>query len=154
MIKSETFEFVPMKPTPKGVSTNIYYAVFLEGIEVGYVLLENYDFKLGRAEIAYKVHKPFRNKGIATKMLKEFINIVPQYFNLSFFDAKVRSENYSSCKVLEKIGFKERSSSNLLDDKRYYFLDTEEELMEKSSEAFVEVIDKTIEKLKAEEKWL
>ena len=153
MIKGKVFDFVPMKPTPKGVSTNIYYAVFLEGVEVGYILLENYDFKLGRAEIAYKVLKPFRNKGIATKMLKEFVDIVPQYFNLSFFDAKVRSENYSSCKVLEKAGFKERASSNLLDEKRYYFLDTEEELMEKNSEEFVETIDKAIEKLKAEEKW-
>ena len=153
MIKGKVFDFVPMKPTPKGVSTNIYYAVFLEGVEVGYILLENYDFKLGRAEVAYKVHKPFRNKGIATEMLKEFIDIIPQYFCLFFFDAKVKSDNYPSCKVLEKAGFKEKYSGNPLEERKYYFRDTEEELMEESSKAFVETIEKTIEKLKSEKRW-
>ena len=118
-----------------------------------YILLENYDFKLGRAEVAYKVHKPFRNKGIATEMLKEFIDIIPQYFCLFFFDAKVKSDNYPSCKVLEKAGFKEKYSGNPLEERKYYFRDTEEELMEESSKAFVETIEKTIEKLKSEKRW-
>ena len=144
MIKGKNFDFIPMKPTQKGVGTNIYYSVYLEGIEVGYILLENYDFKLARAEVAYLVYKPFRSKGIATHMLKEFVEEVPNYFNVSYFDAKVRSDNIASCMVLEKAGFKEKSSTNLIEDRRYFFYDMEEERLTEESKMFVEKIDNII----------
>ena len=144
MIKGKNFEFYPMKPTQKGVGTNIYYNVHLEGISVGYILLENYDFKLERAEVAYLVYKPFRSKGIATHMLKEFIEEVPNYFNVSYFDAKVRSDNIASCMVLEKAGFKEKSSSSLVEDRRYFFYDTEEEKLEEQNAILIEKINNII----------
>ena len=158
MIKGKIFDFEPMKPTPKGIPTNIYYEVVLKGIKVGYILLENYDFKLGRAEIAYKVYKPFRRKGIATQMVKEFIDIIPGYFPLTFFDAKVKSENEASCRVLKKAGFDEKpSSGGLLEDRfenrRYFFRDIEEEIMENDAEEKIEELNIIIADLKNQNLW-
>ena len=158
MIKGGIFDFVPMKPTTKGISTNIYYSVFLRDIEVGYILLENYDFKTEKAEIAYKVYKPFRRKGIATQMVKEFINVIPEYFNLSFFDAKVNVDNDASCKVLEKAGFNEKTIEvnpfeERISGKRYFFRNIKEETIEANAESRIEELNLIISDLKRENLW-
>lgn len=94
------FEFKPLKTPQKGVETNIYYSAFINGVEVGYVLLQNYNFKVGNAELAYKIYEPFRNHHIATDMVKEFMDFAKEHFYITYFDAYVRDTNHASKKVL------------------------------------------------------
>lgn len=57
------------------------------------------------AEVAYWIGKPFWHKGIMTDVLKQFCNIMFEYYDIARIYARPFSYNLGSQRLLEKAGF-------------------------------------------------
>lgn len=87
-----------------------------------------YKHSLKKDEIGYWLARPFRNKGIMTKVVNKLCEIGFNKFGLIRIEATVFAHNDASCKVLEKTGFKMggihsktvKKGNKLLDVKLYY----------------------------------
>lgn len=59
------------------------------------------------AEIGYQVNPKFRKQGIGTKAVFSLVTNVFEATNLRKLTATISDENIPSCKIVEKIGFKQ-----------------------------------------------
>lgn len=146
------FEFQPLKTLQKGVDTNIYYAALVNGVEVGYILIQNYNFKVGNVELAYKIYEPFRGHHIGTNMVKEFMDFAKKVFYITYFDAVVRDSNYASQHILQNNGFEMKKNltpksimGEVVPEKLYFFYDVEQKRKENPSQEDVNKVLKEIE---------
>ncbi len=57
------------------------------------------------AEIGYQASPEHRGKGIGTKVVNEFVNMVFTMTDLRKILATIADENIPSCKIVEKVGF-------------------------------------------------
>jgi len=77
-----------------------------EGALVGGIGLINRDPKSTHCnEIGYWIAKPFRNQGIMTKVLANFVTYCHRTFGIIRIEANVFSFNEPSAKALENVGF-------------------------------------------------
>lgn len=72
---------------------------------VGTLGLHNYSRRDRRAEIGYDLYKDYWGKGIMIEAVRILINYGFQQLNLNRIEATTDSENASSIKLLERIGF-------------------------------------------------
>lgn len=71
----------------------------------GIGLLYNYGLKSHKSEMGYWIGKSFRNKGIMTKVIRQFADYIFNNRKLIRLEANVFIDNSASVKVLEKAGF-------------------------------------------------
>ena len=86
---------------------NYTFAIYnkLNGTFMGLFGLKLGNKKYKRAEVWYKIHSAYWNKGIATEVLTRMINYGFDELNLHRIQAGVALGNIGSIKVLEKVGF-------------------------------------------------
>ena len=93
------------------------FTILVDSKFVGTISLEKIDKIKKEASIGYWVAKSFRGKGIATKAVKQVVNLGFNKLKLKRIYAKVGKYNVQSIGVLEKAGFeKEKISKN-----EYYY---------------------------------
>lgn len=63
--------------------------------------------------ISYLIDKKFRNKGLGYIMLKKFLTFFYKKKKIKNFYAKVKSNNISSIKIFEKLGFRKYYTNNV-----------------------------------------
>ena len=79
----------------------------IEDAIVGNVSLKNISHSMGYAEIAYGVAESHHNRGIATAAIRMLVNKVFAETALRKLIAYVHDQNQASCRVLEKLGFRQ-----------------------------------------------
>ena len=86
--------------------TNYTFAIILKETDefMGLFGLRLGDKKYSRAEVWYKLHLNFWNKGYATESLKAVLNFGFNTLNLHRIEAGCAVENVGSAKVMEKVG--------------------------------------------------
>lgn len=72
---------------------------------VGHITLQNINKTMLTAEIGYGVSRKFRGKGIATQTIRQTALAVFDQTPLRKIIAFVHEKNFSSIKVLERVGF-------------------------------------------------
>ena len=87
---------------------NILLCYEEDNLVVGYVFLKHVicDDVKGYLIDGLFVEKEYRNRGIATKLLKESLNIVKDK-DICFFDVGAMAENKTSLNLYKSLGFKE-----------------------------------------------
>jgi len=78
-----------------------------DGEVVGSVSLKNISHMMSYGEIGYGIAEAYQNKGIATAALRMFIQMAFTASSLRKLLAYVHDKNLASCRVLEKLGFKQ-----------------------------------------------
>jgi [ribosomal protein S5]-alanine N-acetyltransferase len=81
--------------------------VALDGMIVGNVALKNISHSMGYAEIGYGVAEAYHRKGIATTAVRLLVEKVFAETALRKLIAYVHDQNRPSCRVLEKLGFRQ-----------------------------------------------
>lgn len=81
--------------------------VGLENEVVGSVSLKNISHSMGYAEIGYGIAESHHRRGIATAAVRLLVDKVFAETTLRRLIAFVHDQNQASCRVLEKLGFKE-----------------------------------------------
>lgn len=84
-----------------------------DGTPIGLADLQNFDPKNRKAEIGLTVLPQYRNKGLATKALKELLDYALHTVHLHQVYAIAPADNISSQAMMLKCGFKQQS---LLED--------------------------------------
>ncbi len=72
---------------------------------------------LGEVELAYQIRKDYRNKGVATLVVREIINYTFDTLKKSKIIARVDEENIPSVKLLKKLGFSKQKGLYVLKNK-------------------------------------
>jgi [ribosomal protein S5]-alanine N-acetyltransferase len=93
----------------KGINAkNKKFAITLNQKVVGFINLElnNRPTYKHSTNIGYGIHKDFRGRGLATKVLKKITEYGFNKLKLKRISAKCRTFNKASVKVLEKAGYK------------------------------------------------
>lgn len=143
------FRFEPKQTLQKGIDTNIYFSAYVKDVEVGYILIQNYNFKVGNVELAYQIYKPFRGHHLATNMVKEFMEFALKIFYIKYFDAYVRESNFESQKVLLNNNFSQKKPQKKLlentDERIYFSYDIVQSKKENPSPEDIEKVLKEIE---------
>jgi ribosomal-protein-alanine N-acetyltransferase len=78
-----------------------------DGGVVGNVSLKNISHMMSYGEIGYAIAEAYQGKGIATAALRMFIEKTYSESSLRKLLAYVHDKNLASCRVLEKLGFKQ-----------------------------------------------
>ena len=79
---------------------SIYYSVYENEKEIGYIGLQELDFsRMVCNNICYKTFEPYRNQGKKKEYFKQFLNNCP--FDFDVIRAKVMPDNIASQKILE-----------------------------------------------------
>lgn len=83
------------------------YAVQLKHSEtvIGSVGCSYYE-DLGKVGITYFIDSNYRNQGYASEAVKAYLQYFFQHYDIHEIIATVRESNISSCKVIEKSGFR------------------------------------------------
>lgn len=81
--------------------------VKLDDLVVGDVSLANISHMMKFAEIGYKVAESHQGRGLATAAVKLLVEMVFRETNLRKLMAYVHDRNVASCRVLEKVGFRQ-----------------------------------------------
>lgn len=105
--KQEALEIILQNKRMNDEGLGIRYSAYLKDTDafVGIITLKRYDERNRRAEIDYIVAKEHQKKGLASEMLKLFLDDVFKKWRLERISAFVFLENESSCKLLEKFNF-------------------------------------------------
>lgn len=82
------------------------WMVRADGELVANVSLKGADLSMGLAEIGYSVGEKYQGRGIATAAVSELVEQIFSQTPLRKLLAYVHVDNLSSCRVLEKLGFK------------------------------------------------
>jgi ribosomal-protein-alanine N-acetyltransferase len=85
---------------------NYKKAIIVDGKFIGTISLYNPNKNKKIFEIGYFIARPYWNKGIATKAVKEMCNFGFKKLKLKRIWADTQSNNPASARVLEKAGFK------------------------------------------------
>lgn len=111
------FKFQHMKsPAWCADSMNsIYFKVFYEDNEIGYIGCQENDLGRGLCNnFCYKTFEPYREQGLTKEYVKEFIE--NKVLDFDCIRARVPRDNIASQKVLEFAGFENRGKR---EDNRY-----------------------------------
>ncbi|MGX9135000.1 GNAT family N-acetyltransferase [Rummeliibacillus sp. JY-2-4R] len=105
--KQEALEIILQNISMKDEGLGVRYSAYLKDTDVfvGIITLKRYDARNRRVEIDYIVAKEHQRKGLASEMLKLFLEDVFKKWRLERISAFVFLENEPSCKLLEKFNF-------------------------------------------------
>lgn len=106
--KKEVLEIINQNINMKKEKTGIRYVAYLKDTDIliGFVTLKKYNSKHCRGEIDYIVLPEHQGKGFATEVLTLFLNEIFTTWKLERVSAYVFLENIASCKLLEKLNFR------------------------------------------------
>ena len=76
------------------------------GENAGAVMLSRINYRVGRAEIGYRICPQYRNRGLATEGVRLMLEHAFDTLNLNLVYAQVKEPNVASQRVLLKNGFK------------------------------------------------
>lgn len=83
------------------------FVIEIDGLAVGKINLKLTDpFNKTKAKIGYWIGKKYRGKGITTKVVKITVSYWMKKYKLVRVEARARTYNRASARVLEKAGFK------------------------------------------------
>ncbi|CAL7959190.1 (ribosomal protein S5)-alanine N-acetyltransferase [Alphaproteobacteria bacterium] len=74
---------------------------------IGTIGFNSWNFHNRRAEISYDLMSPYFRRGIMTKVLSNVITFGLQKMMLNRIEARTMLDNIASCKILEKMNFKQ-----------------------------------------------
>jgi RimJ/RimL family protein N-acetyltransferase len=117
MLIVNKFSFKPKKTHSYACSNTIYYSVFYKKTEIGYILIQNYDFCKGFGDIGYKTFEPYRKLGLTKKYVKCFAENINDLFYIERITGYTSITNKASQRVLEYSGFRQIDEK---DGKFYY----------------------------------
>lgn len=85
--------------------TNFCWLVEHDDSAVGYVALNNSNWRMGYGEIGYGISESQHGKGLGTKAVSLLIDKIFRESHLERLIAYVSTENVASWKLLERLGF-------------------------------------------------
>ena len=101
----ETISYLMSKYENSESDGPLVYPVLLpNGTNIGYV--QAVPTENAAWEIGYHIAKQYTGKGYATEAVTAFLPEIMKKLNLKTIDGICDAENFASCKVLEKCGFK------------------------------------------------
>jgi ribosomal-protein-alanine N-acetyltransferase len=118
MAHASEFKSTLIEKSQKGTH---YYQVIVneESIQIGAIMLFNFDDEANKAEIGYVLDEKFWGKGYGSECIELFLKD-PKVISFHKVYAHVVSKNVASGRVLEKCGFNEEG--RLID---HYFIENE-----------------------------
>lgn len=99
------------------------FVIEIDGEAVGKIYINLVDpYNKTKAKIGYWIGKKYRGKGIVTKVVKIAVTYWVRKYKLRRVEARARTYNKSSARVLEKAGFKLEGilRKNVLKDGKLY----------------------------------
>ena len=105
--KGETREFIAWLKRKSGERNYTWVIEHKQfGVVIGTISIVEVDYSGKIVTVGYTLSKKFQHQGLATEALKELVRYVLRDLNAERVQAKVMPENLSSCKLLERVGFK------------------------------------------------
>lgn len=115
MLDEKGIKFLPRKTHCYSADdNNIYFTVMYKEAEIGYIALQKCDFKVGIADVAYKIYQQYRKKGLGTLTVKCFLKFCIAHFYIERFTAFTKKTNEGSNKILKANGFESKDGKDIL----------------------------------------
>lgn len=89
--------------TRKFAETNLYYAVLIHDVMIGYICFHEDN---GIYDLGFCFHSDYQGKGYAFESCFAMMEYMAKQRKVNIFTAGTALENKPSCKILERLGFK------------------------------------------------